>query len=216
MSPFYRLEYRSRNGNLRYFDFRGSETMRNDPGVHERKSSNRFLNCTRAVFDGLRRASLSARALVRARDEGSTLIEMALVLPVMMLLITGTCSLGLVLNSYLVLTNAVQSGAMQVAVSAGESGIDPCNLAATTVSGAAPTLKASKITYNFTFSGAPSGEQTQGPFTGTSASTCSSYNAYLSAGSTLTVSVSYPVQLLIYGWSPKSFSLQSTSVQLVQ
>jgi Flp pilus assembly protein TadG len=193
--------------------------MRNYPGVRGRKSSNRFLRCTGEAFALFRRVGLSParfRALVRGGSEGSALIEMALVLPVMTLLITGTCSLGLVLNNYLVLTSAVQSGAMQVAVSAGESGLDPCNLAATTVSAAAPTLKASQIQYNFTFSGAPSGEQTQGPFTGTSASTCSSYNQYLSANSTLTVTVSYPIQLLIYGWSPRSISLRAQSVQLVQ
>jgi Flp pilus assembly protein TadG len=156
------------------------------------------------------------RALAQGRDEASALVEMAVVLPVMMTLITGTCFMGLVLNNYLMLTSAVQSGAMTVAVSAGQSGVDPCNLAATTIAAAAPTLVASKITYNFTFSGAPAGQTTQGPFTGTSASTCSSYNAYLSAGSTLTVRASYPVQLFIYGMTSSTFSLQTTNAEMVQ
>jgi Flp pilus assembly protein TadG len=162
------------------------------------------------------RAVARLRKLMSGRNEGSALVEMAVVLPVMMLLITGTCSLGVVLNDYLVLTNAVQSGAMQVAVSAGESGLDPCNLAATTVAGAAPTLSASNITYNFYFSAAPAGQTTQGPFKGTSASTCTSENANLSANSTITVTVNYPVQLFIFGWRPSSMSLQAQSAQMVQ
>lgn len=156
------------------------------------------------------------RAALGARNEGSALVEMAVVLPVMMVLITGTCSLGLVLNDYLVLTNSVQSGAMQVAVSAGQSGLDPCNLAATTISGGAPTLAAANITYSFVFSGAPTGQTGQGPFKGTSASTCSSYNAYLNANTSFTVTAKYPIQLFIFGWSPQSFSLQTQSAQMVQ
>ncbi|MGA7107635.1 MAG: TadE/TadG family type IV pilus assembly protein [Terracidiphilus sp.] len=156
------------------------------------------------------------RSALCARNEGSALVEMAVVLPVMMVLITGTCSLGLVLNDYLVLTNAVQSGAMQVAVSAGQSGLDPCNVAATAISGAAPTLGATNITYSFNFSGAPSGQTGQGPFKGTTASTCTTYNAYLSANSSFTVTAKYPIQMFIFGWSPQSFSLQTQSVQMVQ
>jgi Flp pilus assembly protein TadG len=168
------------------------------------------------VPEKVRSAISRLRAALGGRDEGSALVEMAVVLPVMMVLITGTCSLGVVLNQFLVLTNAVQTGSMQLAVSAGQAGIDPCNLAATSVSSAAPTLKASSITYNFTFSGAPAGSTAQGPFTGTTASTCSSYSQYLTAGSTVTVSTSYPVQLFIYGWAPKSFSLQAQSAQMAQ
>lgn len=146
-----------------------------------------------------------------ASEEGSALVEMAVVLPVMMLMITGVCSMGVILNNYLVLTNAVQTGAMQLAISAGESGIDPCNLAATSIVAAAPTLKAANITYTFSLNGTPAG-----PFTGTAASTCSSDSSDLVAGTTVTVTAQYPQQMLIFGWKPTTLNLTATTAELAQ
>lgn len=150
-------------------------------------------------------------ALQRRHEEGSALVEMAVVLPVMMLLITGTCSLGIILNNYLVLTNAVQTGAMQVAVDAGQSPLDPCSVAANAIVAAAPTLKAANITYKFNFNGTSAG-----PFTGTSASTCSSDNQYLTQGTMVTVTASYPTQLIIFGWTPSTLNLTTTTAELAQ
>ncbi len=144
-------------------------------------------------------------------NEGSALVEMAVILPVMMLLITGVCSLGIVLNNYLVLTSAVQSGAMQVALSAGQSNIDPCNIAATQVVAAAPTLNPSNITYTFNFNGTAAG-----PFKGTAASTCSADNQYLTQGSAVSVNATYPTQMIIFGWRPSTLNLTTTTSELAQ
>lgn len=159
-----------------------------------------------------RRLGSAVTRLVLKRDsEGSALVEMAVVLPVMMLLITGTLSLGVILNNYLILTNAVQTGAMQLAVDAGQSGLDPCNVGATAISGAAPTLTASKIAYTFNFNGTSAG-----PFTGTTASTCSSDNSDLAAGTTVTVTATYPVALFVWGWTPMTLNLKATTAELAQ
>jgi Flp pilus assembly protein TadG len=150
-----------------------------------------------------------------ARDsQGGSLVETAVTVPIMIFLVTGMMSMGIMLNAYLSLTNAVQAAAMQVAISAGESGIDPCNLAATTAAAAAPVLSASNITYTFYFGGT-SGTKA-GPFKGTTASTCTSDLSLLTAGSNVTVEAQYPVSLTIMGWKPTTINLQSWSAELAQ
>jgi hypothetical protein len=98
-----------------------------------------------------------------------------------------------------------------VAISAGQSNIDPCNMAATAIVAAAPTLKAANITYSFNFNGT-----TAGPFTGTAASTCSSDNQYLVAGTTVSVTATYPTQLIVFGWRPSTLNLLTTTAELAQ
>jgi Flp pilus assembly protein TadG len=156
------------------------------------------------------------QTLIRlARDsEGGSLVETAVTVPIMIFLVTGMMAMGIALNAYLSLTNAVQAAAMQVAISAGQSGIDPCNLGATTAAAAAPVLNASSIKYTFYFGGT-SGTKA-GPFTGTTASTCTSDLSLLTAGSNVTVEASYPVSLAIMGWKPTTINLQSWSAELAQ
>lgn len=156
--------------------------------------------------------SRAFRALI-VQEDGGPLVEMAVVLPLMMLIITGMTGLGIVLNQYLVLTNATQVGAMQVAISAGESGFDPCNVAATAVAAASPTLVASNITYTFQFSGVTG---SVGPFKGTSASTCTTDAASVTAQTTVTVETQYPASLLIFGFKPSTINMQSWTAELVQ
>jgi Flp pilus assembly protein TadG len=158
--------------------------------------------------------SFRLKTALRSHDRGSALVETALILPVMMLLITGICSMGLALNSYLCLTHAVQAGAMQLAVSAGETGIDPCNMAATTVAAAAPTLNANNIQYTFTLNG--TSVPSSGTFTGTANSTCSADTADLAPGTTVTVTASYPGNLLFFGWAPKSVSMTTSASEIAQ
>jgi len=50
-------------------------------------------------------------ALCHKGDEGSALVEFALILPMLMLLTTGMLIFGVAMNNYLQLTNAVSVGA---------------------------------------------------------------------------------------------------------
>src|ERR1039458_6487808 len=75
--------------------------------------------------DRLQRSMERARARTTARiecccrgEEGSTVAEMALVLPILLAVLTGIFSFGIALNQYLVLTNAVNNGARAFAMSA--------------------------------------------------------------------------------------------------
>ncbi len=50
------------------------------------------------------------------KSKGQSLVETALILPVLLLLLTGIIDFGLLFNSYLVVSNASREGARQAAV----------------------------------------------------------------------------------------------------
>ncbi len=62
------------------------------------------------------RAQPRSRSLRRAQD-GQALVELALVLPLLLLLVLGIIQFGILFNNYLTLTDAVRAGARQAAVS---------------------------------------------------------------------------------------------------
>ena len=88
------------------------------------------------------------------RDEsGSALAEMAfVVVPLMVLMITGMMFFGIALNNDLALNNAVQAGAEQLALLRGNVA-DPCASTVTDVQNAAPGLTASSLRYTVTLGG---------------------------------------------------------------
>jgi len=74
------------------------------------------------------------------REDGQTLAEFALVLPVLLLILTGILKFGLMFNNYITLTDSVRSGARTLALGRGLSG-NPCAPAILqTENSASPTL----------------------------------------------------------------------------
>jgi Flp pilus assembly protein TadG len=155
------------------------------------------MNCTSATPQlsvELRTKSERMLACLRAEEEeGSSLIEFAVCLPVLLLILTGTFAFGLALNNYLMLTNATTIGAQQLSVSRGQT-LDPCSTAATAVIAASPLLKASNLSFAYVLNGVP--------YTGT---TCASGSVATGAPSNLvlnksaTLTVTYPCNLAVYG-----------------
>jgi Flp pilus assembly protein TadG len=154
---------------------------------------------------------------LNAGDEGGSLVEFALVLPMMLMLITGLFSVGLFLNSYMMLTNGIGAGARAFALSRGvtvtnSNGTtspitDPCAYAVQTAQQAAPNLNQSGVTFAITWT--PNGG------TATSYSTtCSGIT--LHTGDTVEVAASYPAVFILYGWRPGTMSIGNQSTQLVQ
>src|SRR5271165_6452476 len=80
------------------------------------------------------RRSLAARlrSLLRHRDEGSALVEFALILPMLLLITTGIMIFGVAMNNYLQLTNAVSMGARTVATYS-QLTKDPCSVASAAI-----------------------------------------------------------------------------------
>ena len=150
------------------------------------------------------------RALLRAGEQGSALVEFALLLPMMLLLTTGIMIFGIAMNNYIQLTNAVSMASRQLAISAGLTS-DPCAVGYAALTAAAPALTSANINVTFTFaSGTVSTSQT----------TCATggYGGDLTSGSTVTVTATYPLNLSVYGkvFSQNNAVLSATSTELVQ
>ena len=103
---------------------------------------------------------LSARnllALLKSQTDGGSLVEFAMILPLMLALVTGIFGLSFALLFYLQLNNAVDVGARTVAVirATNSDGTtpDPCAAALTAITGAAPTLAPSKIKLSVNLNG---------------------------------------------------------------
>jgi Flp pilus assembly protein TadG len=152
-------------------------------------------------------------ALLRRGEQGQSLVEFALIAPMLLLLATGIMVFGLAMNNYLQLTNAVSVGARTVAINAGVT-LDPCATAANAITAAAPGLNPANFTFSYTFSGRPQ-----------SSNSCpsSSFNTPgpakdLASGSTATVTATYPFTLSVFGavFSQNNAVLQATSSELVQ
>jgi Flp pilus assembly protein TadG len=71
-------------------------------------------------------------------QRGAIAIEFALLAPVLLLLLLGAVQFGLMLNNYVMLTNAVNVGAMQFAIS--RSSTSPASTVWTAITDAAPAL----------------------------------------------------------------------------
>lgn len=149
---------------------------------------------------------------MKFRDEkGQAMLEVALCLPMMLLLVTGIMVFGMAMNNYLMLTNATNTGAQQLAVYRTYT-LDPCNTLATSVYAAAPNLTHSNLTFAVTLNGTT--------YSGTSCSS-SSYTTGAAGnmvqGTQATVNVTYPCNLVVYGknFAP-SCKLQSQTSVVIQ
>src|ERR1700761_7198494 len=120
------------------------------------------------------------------REEGGALVEMALVIPILMLIVTAIFAFGIGLNNYLELTDAVSIAARQLAISRGQT-TNPCAQAVTTIENAAPQLKPANLTFSFVLNGTS--------YSGTSCSSTSTTTGAagnLVQGASAQLTVSYP------------------------
>jgi len=150
---------------------------------------------------------------------GSSLVELALVLPMMMVLITGMYSIGIALSNYVMLTNAVGTGARAFAISpavtintgSGTTATitDPCAYAIQMATQATPTIPAGGVTYTFTYTSLATGKSTN-----YQKGTCSGIST--SVGDTVQMQALYPYNFLLYGFRPGTLNLQARSAELVQ
>lgn len=152
-------------------------------------------------------------------EEGSTLAEMALVMPVLLVVLTGIFSFGIIMNQNLVLTNAVNSGARAFALSRGSgtsstaTNADPCTLAGTTINSSATNLNSANVTYTIVYTVTSSSTSTTYTASAGTIPTCA--NLVMTSGDVVSVKAVYPVNAIMYGIS-KSLSLTAQSAELVQ
>jgi Flp pilus assembly protein TadG len=126
----------------------------------------------------------------RRNERGQTLVEFALVLPILSLLLLGVIQFGIAFNHYITLTDAVRAGARKGAV--GRNLQDPQGAVVQAVRNAATDLKPSdlQITVNSSFT----------------------------QGSDVTVTATYPyeIKLLGFGVTITSGRLSSSTTERVE
>jgi Flp pilus assembly protein TadG len=138
-------------------------------------------------------------------ERGAALVEMAFVLPVLLLIVTGITAFGLALNNYQVLTNAINTGAQTLAFSRGQT-TDPCKTATTAINAAAFNLTTASISLKFVINGVTFAAPT---------TTCASATADMAQGASAQITATYPCTLSIYGMS-SACSLQTQTAEVIQ
>ena len=142
----------------------------------------------------------------RARDEqGQAIVELAMALPVLLAVLTGSLSLGFALNNDLQLTYATEAAAQVLSISRGQT-TDPCNTTSQAVYSAAPYLTQSNISFTIVMDGHS--------FTTPS---CSGGQQYLVQFQSAQVTATYPCNLQIFGFNPApSCTLKAQTTVLIQ
>jgi len=137
-------------------------------------------------------------------DAGNALIEFTLVMTILLLVSTGLVSFGFALHNHLILTNAVNTGAQQLALSRGQTS-DPCATASTAITSAAPTLS-SNLTLSFVINGTSYSSTTS----------CPSGASNMVQGASAQVTATYPCVLAVFQEKYASCSLQSQVTEVIQ
>lgn len=190
---------------------------------HKNKLGERTMAIVRDwIFEGARRGVLGLHSMRRCRaagtlrdEDGTSLIEFAMVLPLLMSLLTGAASFSMALYSYQQLGYAASNAAQQLAAQAGLKVTDPCANVVSTVTAALSTWTASKLTYTVSITDSSGTAHTYGPTAGSSFS-CTAGSAYLTANEPATVQVSYQYSWFpILAFSPSS-SLTSSESALME
>ena len=139
-----------------------------------------------------------------ANQRGQVALEFALVMPILLLTMTGMVSFGLALHNDLVLTNAVNTGAQLLALSRGQT-TDPCATAYSAISNAAPGLT-SGLSLTFVINGT----------TYSAATSCTAGAAKMVQGTSAQITATYPCAVGVLGMSFSSCSLQTQVTEFIQ
>jgi Flp pilus assembly protein TadG len=130
---------------------------------------------------------------LRSSNDGGALVEFAVVLPVLLLLMTGMLSFGIALNNYLTLTDATSIGARFLATDRGLD-LDPCASSVAIAKGTAFGLNPATLSFTFVINGTT--------YPGAS---CSSTSLTTGAagnmvqGTPAQVTITYPCSVGVYG-----------------
>jgi Flp pilus assembly protein TadG len=165
-----------------------------------------------ALMHGICRVTASGRASVRARSfggrfrallcsgaDGQSMVEFALVLPMLLMIITFMFSISMAMLSYEQLNTATSNAALLQLATARNVLTDPCASIQTSVTTSLPSWTAANFTYKVIIQNSSGTNVPYGPTTGTGFSCTGAYTT-LSGDSTATpasLTVSYP-----YTWIP--------------
>jgi len=160
-----------------------------------------------AASPGVRVEARSRGKQARARDEqGQTLVEFALVLPLLLTLLLGIIYFGIALNNYITLTNATNVGAQLLSFSRGQT-TDPCLTTKQAVIAAAPSLAQANLKFTIALNGTNVATNTATP---------SCPTASLVATQSAAVTVTYPCNLTFFTFNPGTCTLTAQTTEAIQ
>lgn len=137
-----------------------------------------------------------------SRDKGQTIVEFALVMPILLAVLLAIFEIGIFLLNYQTLTQAVNQGGMALQAGQGMSGVsDPCTAVGAAVVGAAGNLKASGtggIQLQIQI-----GSHTPTGFSSATGFTCTGQATYVQNGQGVaaTVTGTYPCSVITFGFN---------------
>jgi Flp pilus assembly protein TadG len=140
------------------------------------------------------------RRFLVADSEGGALVEMAVTLPLVMIIMTGIVSFSFALYQKLQLAEAVSNAGHYLAVARGDT--NPCATAISSIYAAAPGLSSGAMNISLTQNGSALPNSCTG-------NTLTQY-------STVSVLVTYPTSLSVYGMPYSSFNLSQQITEIVQ
>lgn len=135
---------------------------------------------------------------------GQAMVEFAMVVPVLLTVLTGIVSFGIVVQNSIALTNAVNSGAQLLAASRGQT-TDPCATATTQIEAAAPNLTASSLSFTIVIDG-----------TTYTSSSCSSGASDMVQGASAQITATYPCLYNIFKVSLPACTLSAQTSEIIQ
>ena len=135
---------------------------------------------------------------------GGALVEMAVSMPIILVVMTGIFSFSVALHQKLALAEAVSAGGRVLAVERGDT--DPCQKATDAIYAAAPTLSRSNLQISYVLDGVA---------VGSNVTTCAN-NPNMTAGRAAQITATYPTAVSIYGKSFGSLSLQTQISEAIQ
>lgn len=149
-------------------------------------------------------------------DEGQSLVEFGLVAPVLLVVLTGIFSFGIILTQYEVLTDSVSAGARAFALSRLQStpalaASDPCAYAISVLEASAPNLTASSLTFSISYTN----NQGSSPATTSYTTSCTGLAGNMNANDQVQITASYPVTPMVFKWATHSLTMSSTAVEQV-
>lgn len=164
------------------------------------------------------KAASGKRFLLRrfwASEDANQLVEFAVVLPLFVLLLTGTVSVVLGLYNFQQLAVTTAQAAQQVAVAqATTASSDPCTAVVTYVKGALPSWASSSFTYTVSVTDSGGTAHSYGPTA--SSLSCTTGASYMGKNEPLTVTVAYPYNWMKIVGGGKGFSMTSTTFTSTQ
>jgi Flp pilus assembly protein TadG len=144
-----------------------------------------------------------------SNSQGSALVEMALAMPLMMLIMTGIFSFSNALYQKLSLSEGVSVGGRVLAVDRGDT--DPCKTATAAIVAAAPSLNNSNMSLTYTLDGV-----SQGSGTTSCPGTSGAANADMVSGKNSVIQATYKCSLGVYGSNFGTCTINEQITEVVQ